>query len=276
MLHFSQPVKPEDVAPHLKLTFHDHSSEFSPPALPATIVTRLRTVDPNAATAFADKVREVRAAASATRPVAFELAKDWDKKRFPPKPDMVVLTVTTPVVPENWIQVGTDGRVPSLAGLAVSNRPNSCDNVSLEHAFFATTFGCEAQCDPDNNNPIKFTVPVKAKAFTDAIRAVDVTDALRERPIAKGKPRARESWEQDEADALTLADAGLDHPPASTWFASLPATLTASDGQPLGYTWGGLVENWHQTAFTSFGDGHGVWEKVAAPCCRSTPATSRT
>ena len=31
-------------------------------------------------------------------------------------------------------------------------------------------------------------------------------------------------------------------------------------GQLLGYTWGGLVENWHESAYTSFGDGHGVWE----------------
>ena len=44
-------------------------------------------------------------------------------------------------------------------------------------------------------------------------------------------------------------------------FATLPATLAATDGQTLGYTWSGLVENWHQRAFTSFGDGHGVWEK---------------
>ena len=28
----------------------------------------------------------------------------------------------------------------------------------------------------------------------------------------------------------------------------------------LGYTWLGQIENWHQRAFTSFGDGHGVWE----------------
>ena len=41
---------------------------------------------------------------------------------------------------------------------------------------------------------------------------------------------------------------------------TIDAGLTAIDGQTLGYTWGGMVENWHRTAFTSFGDGHGVWE----------------
>ena len=41
---------------------------------------------------------------------------------------------------------------------------------------------------------------------------------------------------------------------------AIGAGLTSVDGQTLGYTWAGQVENWHRTAFTSFGDGHGVWE----------------
>ena len=40
----------------------------------------------------------------------------------------------------------------------------------------------------------------------------------------------------------------------------LDPSLESVDGQTLGYTWLGTVENWHRTAFTSFGDGHGVWE----------------
>ena len=45
----------------------------------------------------------------------------------------------------------------------------------------------------------------------------------------------------------------------------LEPSLRASDGQTLGYPWIGVVENWHQSAFTSFGDGHGVWEQDAGP-----------
>ncbi|HEY7512820.1 MAG TPA: MG2 domain-containing protein, partial [Vicinamibacteria bacterium] len=41
--------------------------------------------------------------------------------------------------------------------------------------------------------------------------------------------------------------------------------LTAADGQTLGYTWAGTVENWHRSAFTSFGAGHGVWEAGGGP-----------
>src|SRR5512134_2477417 len=46
---------------------------------------------------------------------------------------------------------------------------------------------------------------------------------------------------------------------------TLPPDLTASDGQTLGYTWAGLSQTWHQRAFTSFGDGHGVWETGGGP-----------
>ena len=43
------------------------------------------------------------------------------------------------------------------------------------------------------------------------------------------------------------------------------ATLQSRDGQTLGYAWRQQVENWHHRAFTSFGDGHGVWEKDGGP-----------
>ena len=41
--------------------------------------------------------------------------------------------------------------------------------------------------------------------------------------------------------------------------------LTSSDGQTLGYSWAATAANWHQRAFTSFGDGHGVWESSGGP-----------
>ena len=258
VLHFNQPVKPEDVLPHLRAAFEGHP--FSPPVLSPPVLARLRAADPTAPQAFADKVQRVTATAAASGPVAAELASDWDKKRFVPKPDMVVLRLTTAIPPESWVRISTDGQVPSLAGLAVSGRPQNY-TIKVESAFFARMFHCDTACDPDNSNPIEFTVAVKSKVFADAVRAIDVTNAARERPLTKAAPRARESWEQDESEELTLADAGIEQAPATTLYATLPATLVATDGQALGYRWGGLVENWHQRAFTSFGDGHGVWEK---------------
>jgi uncharacterized protein YfaS (alpha-2-macroglobulin family) len=260
VLRFNQPVKTSDVLPHLSLSFQDHREDFVPPVMPPAVAARLRAVDANAASAFAEKVRQATAAVTASGPVSFEVAKDWDKKRFKPSPDMVVIRVTTPVPPGSWVAVATDGRVPSAAGRAVSNRVDRY-TIQVEPPFFATAFRCATACDPDNINPIQFTVPVKADAFAAAVRASDITDAARARPVAKGKARARESWELDASDELTLSDAGLEQPPATTWLATLPATLKAADGQTLGYTWGGVVENWHQLAFTSFGDGQGVWER---------------
>ena len=45
----------------------------------------------------------------------------------------------------------------------------------------------------------------------------------------------------------------------------MAATVASADGQTLGYPWLGTIENWHDIAFTSFGDGHGVWEKDGGP-----------
>jgi hypothetical protein len=53
--------------------------------------------------------------------------------------------------------------------------------------------------------------------------------------------------------------------PARTWAYTIDGSLTAEDGQTLGYTWTGVIDNWRMTAFVSFGDGHGVWEKGSGP-----------
>ena len=117
---------------------------------------------------------------------------------------------------------------------------------------------------PDNGNPIEFSGPVKAAAFAAALQATDLTDP---RPRADaGRKRRRGSARAgscDESNELSLEDAGFQaQPPASTLLLSLPADLKSSDGQTLGYTWAGArAQTWHQRAFTSFGDGNGVWEK---------------
>ena len=81
------------------------------------------------------------------------------------------------------------------------------------------------------------------------------------RPPNRPSRRRRLHNGRDDSEWLTVEDAAFEaQPPATTYFATLDANLTAIDGQTLGYTWGATVENWHRTAFTSFGDGHGVWE----------------
>ena len=41
--------------------------------------------------------------------------------------------------------------------------------------------------------------------------------------------------------------------------------VTATDDQKLGYPFTAVVENWHKSAFVSFGSGHGVWESTGGP-----------
>src|SRR5205823_3107710 len=71
---------------------------------------------------------------------------------------------------------------------------------------------------------------------------------------------------QEQISWFTFEDLGFDRQtPARTWSLTIDAGLTAADGQTLGYAWTGVVENWHDRAFASFGDGHGVWETGGGP-----------
>jgi hypothetical protein len=186
VLRFNQPVKPEDVAAHIRGGFERH--EFQPPVIPAAAQARLRAIDPAAVPAFNDKVERARAAANATSPVVLEVATDWDKKRFKPSPDMVVLQAKTPVPPESWIRLDTDGRIPSLAGLAVSGRPQNY-TIQVEETFLVTSFDCQSGCDPDNRNPIVLRRPVKADAFAAALKVTDVSEASPARVLGAGRVR---------------------------------------------------------------------------------------
>ena len=259
VMRFNQPVTAPDVLAHVRMRFESHP--FTAPAIAQAGEGWLRANAPGSFEAFDRKVAQARAAAAATAPVAFTLARDWDKTRFAPAPDLVVLQMTTPVPVESWVRVDLDGRLPSPAGLATPGRVQSY-TIQTQPAFFALATQCATECDPDNRNPVLFSIDVKTTVFGAALRASDVTDSQRPRTLARGAGTARQSWQRDESRDLTVEDAGLETPkPASTWLVTLPPTLQAADGQPLGYTWAAQVQNWHQRAFTSFGDGHGVWEK---------------
>ena len=58
VLRFSQPVKPEDVAAHVRANFEKH--DFTPPVITAAAQARLRTIDPAALQAFTSKVQRAR------------------------------------------------------------------------------------------------------------------------------------------------------------------------------------------------------------------------
>jgi len=75
--------------------------------------------------------------------------------------------------------------------------------------------------------------------------------------------------------AFTFEDLGFDRQTRPrTWAVTIDGGLSRSNGQTLGYSWTGIVENWHDRAFASFGDGHGVWETGGGAADRSTRGTS--
>jgi uncharacterized protein YfaS (alpha-2-macroglobulin family) len=259
LLRFNQRVRPADVESSLSAGFEPH--EWTPPALDPADAARVSAIDPQAVGRFLAKVRETQAIASAQAPVRFRLTNDWDRKSFPPSPDLVALESVDPVPSESWVRLSLGEGMPSPAGPEVPGVAQEY-TVKVERAFFVDGFRCRGDCDPDQWNPIELRVGVTATNFASAVRATDVTDPSASRPVAKAaKPRPRREYAMDDSTRLTLEDAGFDaQPPARTYAVTVDANLMSADGQRLGYTWLGTVENWHQRAFTSFGDGHGVWE----------------
>jgi uncharacterized protein YfaS (alpha-2-macroglobulin family) len=262
-LNFNQPIQPDEVLSHLSAAFQPHP--FVTPNIAADAQQRLSQIDPNAAQALAEKIAAAKAAAEASGPIQFRRATQWDKKRFPASKDLVVIELTTTVPPASFVGIETDGAVPSPAGPAVSrDRQNYV--IEAEPAFFVDGIYCTAECDPDASNPVELRAPVTPAAFAAALKAADITNAARAVDQPKQAPPRRDSYQPVEEQRLTVEDAGFKaQPPASKWLLTLPSTLKAADGQTLGYTWAGTIENWHQRAFTSFGDGHGVWETGGGP-----------
>ena len=263
LLRFNQPVRPTDVAAHLRARFQRHA--FSPPSLSPAAQSKLLSLDPAALDTFSAKVAATRAAAASEAPVSFRLTTDWNKKQFPPSRDLVALETTTRVPPESWVTVTLDDALPSPAGAATPSKPQEYV-VQVEPAFFIGNFHCATQCDPDRWNPLGMRSEVSVAAFRSAIGITDLTGPTPRQVAAPSAPKDAGRRRRDASTHLTLEDAGFPaQPPATTYAVSVSADLKSVDGQTLGYRWLGIVENWHRVAFTSFGDGHGVWEVDGGP-----------
>lgn len=257
-LRFNQPVRHADIVLHTTLRFEPH--QWDQPALTAEAQARLKTNDPQAILRFEAKVSAAARAAAATSPLRFSVTTDWDKKRFPPSPDLVVIEVTEPVPTESWIRLEIDATVPAVEGPAVPGRVQS-RRIEAEPTFFVDGFRCRAQCDPAQWNPIVLRQDIEVANVQKALSVRNVTRPAPQPIVSPGKSPQRNEWGYDTPDEFSLEDAGYDRqPPASRYVVRIDSSLQARDGQTLGYTWTDIVENWHERAFTSFGDGHGVWE----------------
>jgi alpha-2-macroglobulin len=259
VLRFNQPVRAADVAANLSAALEPH--DFVPPVFTADEQARLTSIEPDGVRRFEAKVNATKAIAASTAPVSLRLVTDWDKKTYPPSNDLVVFESATPVLPESWVKLTLSERLRSAAGAATPGHTQSF-TIHAEPAFFIDGFYCRSTCNPDDWNPIRMRAAVKVADLAAAISAKDMAGAAAD--VAKtSQPRQRgETFTLDATNHITLEDVGFGSlPPLTKYAVSVRSDLRASDGQVLGYPWVAIVDNWHRTAFTSFGDGHGVWEE---------------
>jgi uncharacterized protein YfaS (alpha-2-macroglobulin family) len=258
LLRFNQPVRPGDVAASLSVALEPH--EWTPPAFSADEQTRLTAADPQALVRFNAKVSATRAIASATTPVSLRQTTDWDRKTYPSSRDLAVFESDTNILPESWVRLSLNAGLRSPAGSATPGKPQTF-TVHAEPAFFIEGFRCRTECEPEGWNPVQMRTAARIADFAAAATATDVTAAPAEVRKA-AQPATRGDDLRDASSHITLEDAGFAaQPPVRKYAVMVRADLRSSDGQVLGYPWLGVVDNWHRSAFTSFGDGHGVWEK---------------
>lgn len=258
-LRFNQPIDPQKVAQHVRFTFTPHDA--SVPELSEAGEAQLAKRDPAAAAKLDAKVQSIEKAAAASGPVFGFVATEWDRKRIPPGSDLLVYE-TRPGIPSgSSIRVEIDGKVPSAAGPEVPGNPQQY-GVELEPSFFVTRVACTAQCDPEVGNSIIFTSEVDVEDFRKALTVIDITDPAKEvklTPAKEATERDEEEWDYDP-NTLTLEDAGYSIRPARTYLVMIDPSLLSATGQSLQYRFAEVIECWHRRAFSSFGDGHGVWE----------------
>ena len=261
-LTFNQPVRPADVLAHTTVRYEPH--EWSAPALSADARMRLQATDPDGLRRFDAKVAATTRVARAATPVPVRLALNWNRDRFGSDDTMVVLETTSPPPPESWLRITVDEAMPSKGGPVTPGRLQTSTH-QLDRALFVTRVYCSAECVPSHFNAIEFATAVAVDSFAGALTVHDVTNPASETPLTP-KKTVRPAGQFDNGLAHSVEDAGFDRqPPAHSWLLHVASALTSVDGQTLGYPWLGTIENWHDLAFTSFGDGHGVWEKDGGP-----------
>jgi uncharacterized protein YfaS (alpha-2-macroglobulin family) len=220
---------------------------------------------------FDAKVAATAQAVASTAVAPFHLTPSWDATRFssrnPEKfaasPDLVVVRTDVPPETDAWLEVTIDTQLVGLQGPATPLRPQTF-TIRLDPTLFVDGPGCRAQCNADEYRAIGLRRAVPLATLRASISAADITVSGRDVPVTRGTPR-QTSNRREAVEYFTLEDVGFQQPPAKTYAVTVAPGLQALDGQVLGYTAAIVIENWHDRAFTSFGDGHGVWETGGGP-----------
>jgi uncharacterized protein YfaS (alpha-2-macroglobulin family) len=260
-LRFNQAVRPADVLAHATARYERH--DWNRPQITALERARMGAAE---AARFDAKVAATTAVTVSQAPVALRIATDWDKKQFPPAPDLVVLETVPVPSTDGWIRLALDTGLPAVEGRATPPAEQS-HVIQLNPTFFVDAFTCATACDADRYNHAGLRAQVRLDALRRAATVRDITNPTEDaivRPLAV--PRETFRTQQEMVGAFTFEDLGFDRQtPARMWAVTIDGGLSAVDGQTLGYTWTGVVDNWHDRAFASFGDGHGVWETGGGP-----------
>ncbi|HXI12659.1 MAG TPA: alpha-2-macroglobulin family protein [Thermoanaerobaculia bacterium] len=260
-LRFNQGVDPAAISAHLKLRSVPHS--WDKPVENGAASARLQKTAPEALTQYESKVRAAQAHALATSEVPFAIATTWDKKRFPPKADLVVVKTAGAVAQGSTIEVVVDATAPSKEGNATPGKEQSY-SFATEPIFFVEGFECSLRCNPEGYNPLRFRNEVSYQSLLSALSIVDITDPLKETPVSRTKKE--KAWPSSaRSTAISLQELGIALAPGRRYAVTVAENLRSVDGQTLGYTWLGMLELSQLSAFTSFGGGHGVWEQAGGP-----------
>jgi uncharacterized protein YfaS (alpha-2-macroglobulin family) len=261
-LWFNQPVDAETLGPHLKLRTVAH--EFKAPELPAR--DRLQKLEPQQVAAFDAKVAKAQAAAASDAlPVLSFFAMDWDKKRYKPAPELVVVETKPGVPPDTHLQVFIDDALAKRTTNVATGRTQTF-TIELNPTFFVDKIDCVSECNPDYYNPIRFRTRtgVPFSDIAQAVSVIDVTDPAHEVKVS-AIAKKRDDDAENNVTTFSLDELGYSLHPAHNYAVRIDPALTSESGQVLGYTWMAVVEYWHKAAYISFGDGHGVWESSGGP-----------
>lgn len=263
-LQFNQPVRAADVA--LLGRFRPTEHQWERPALSLLERERLARITPDGLARFDAKVDKAsRVAAGAGDTFRGVAAVSWNEARFPRREDLVVLESPTRPEPESWLTFETDGGLEGVQGPLRGASQSTV--IKLEPTFFAG-LQCLASCG-NGTGFLNLRVPTSPEAVAAAFSIHDLTRADHERVVLGNGAL---SLRRDEvANVFWLWNVGLPRQPFNSgWMYRLDESLTASDGQTLGYSWIKILDREHAPPLLNV-DGH-VWEAGGG---RSIPITSR-
>jgi len=241
---FNQPIDRAQVHRRLQLRYVPFEPEI--PALPAATDEQSRSV-------YARKRNVAINTSKLDRTLTSTVASKWNVEILPDdKQRLLVIETQTGIPFGSQIEVEFQQPTP---GIAREGRDQNL--IRLDPFFFVKSLSCTNACDPGAYNALTFTGRLLRKDVAPYIKVEDVT--LPEN-VTLLKPRKMDDQGDYPSNEISLDSLGYSLLPARTYRVTVDPAIKASDDQTLGYRWVNTIENWHLLAFSSFGEGDGVWE----------------